>query len=681
MGVLLTASFAGQDLRAQHSRFATTGSRSGYVHWIPLLDADGKTIDPASEQPRPYSPAKTCGKCHDYAAISHGWHFNALEAGIDGGRPGEPWLWVDNRNGTELPLSFRGWQGTFNPHDVGISEWEFLLKFGQYVPGGVAPPGDGEEGPSKDDPGRWRLSGSLEIDCMICHSHDRSYDRVMWGKQVGAQNFAWAATAALGLAKVDGVVQSLPDDFDPMAEVPAGGRGLPQTVYDRARFNGYGEVFFDVIREPANEACYFCHTSREMSESPPVLAAAGGEAAKEPVEAAGDGSWLHEEDIHLRAGMTCVDCHRNEIGHHTVRGYEGERHPTEEVVGAFSCRGCHYGTDGSPQSGGRLAAPLPEHKGLPPLHLEEIACTTCHSGMPLESSLRLVQMSRMHELGLPSHDRHPGMSPRVTGPVPLMADGVLTLQRMIWPAFWGKLQGDELRPLHPEQAQDLVRRALRVRRDFTEELTRATLTAAERDGLLGPERAALPADELTDDERATLARGEREKAVTAFREKLAEALAAVNEALAPEGATGVYVSGGVAYRLDSKQALETFEHPAAAAYAWSQGHDVRPARQALGIGGCTDCHSAGAALFEAVLTAEGPAPVVDPVRRPLQAVQGFDGEKLAAWNQSFQGRSLFKWLGLASMTVVLGTLLAYGMSGLIGVARRVAGEGADEGRG
>ena len=30
--------------------------------------------------------------------------------------------------------------------------------------------------------------------------------------------------------------------------------------------------------------------------------------------------WESEEDVHLAAGMTCVDCHRNGVEHLIVRG-------------------------------------------------------------------------------------------------------------------------------------------------------------------------------------------------------------------------------------------------------------------------------------------------------------------------------------------------------------------------
>ena len=64
---------------------STTESRTPFLHNIQLHDAQGKVITPPAaltddgkpqdSRATPYSPAQTCGKCHDYATISQGWHF------------------------------------------------------------------------------------------------------------------------------------------------------------------------------------------------------------------------------------------------------------------------------------------------------------------------------------------------------------------------------------------------------------------------------------------------------------------------------------------------------------------------------------------------------------------------------------------------------------------------------
>ena len=116
------------------SRFATADSRAEYVHRIELFDSSNTLIRPGSE--RPYSPSRTCGRCHDVAQISRGFHFSVDANNQDHGRPGEPWIWVDPRTGTQLPLSFRGWQNSYSPEALGISLWDFVLRFGKRTAGG-----------------------------------------------------------------------------------------------------------------------------------------------------------------------------------------------------------------------------------------------------------------------------------------------------------------------------------------------------------------------------------------------------------------------------------------------------------------------------------------------------------------------------------------------------------------
>jgi hypothetical protein len=670
---------------AQVSRFAQTNSRSQYVHWIELYDANERKIDPADPNAPPYSPMATCGKCHDYEAISHGFHFNAMKATARDVRPGEPWIWTDRRTGTQIPMSFRGWQGTYDPRDLGITNRQFVLKFGSHMPGGGAGvPEPADEGEQTDgnaqangdgqtaaaeraangdasDPAtdnKWKQSGHLVVDCMFCHSANKDHNPEIWAQQIEAENFAWAPTAALGLGQVEGKVSTLPDDYDPTASSEEGEQAsrLPRTTYDLRRFNTQQQVFFDIKSQPNNDACYYCHTVHRVGEG-----------------AAPD--WTYDEDVHLRAGMLCVDCHRNGIDHYTVLGYEGEEHPSGMSVASLSCRGCHMSEEGQTASvggGGRLGAPRPLHLGLPALHLEKMSCTSCHSGPAVGEQVGQVQTSKAHGLGLPSHLYAAADPPGIVSPVLLHDGEQLYPHRMMWPSFWATMKDDVVTPLNPEEAHDQLRRVLRVRRDFTEELSEVRLRSSDKAELLGEERARVREEELTEQEREQLAQLIKVKALEGFQEKLVEALTKLGEE-AEEGATPVYISAGRAYRLAEDGTLEQFEHAAAQPHAWKIGHDVRPARWSAGATGCYECHSDGAPLFEATVTAIGPAPEEESLSAPMYVFQEFDKTILDAWNQSFQGRSAFKWFGFAAMTVVGLILLLYllvGINGILGLFRR-----------
>ena len=101
------------------------------------------------------------------------------------------------------PLSYRDWAQTYDPREIGISTWQMTHHFGPRIPGGglgIAPDNDagyknlrpmqkpkmtqnrrttGTRRTTGRTPARktkktissarWAFSGSLEIDCMVCH--------------------------------------------------------------------------------------------------------------------------------------------------------------------------------------------------------------------------------------------------------------------------------------------------------------------------------------------------------------------------------------------------------------------------------------------------------------------------------------------------------------------------------
>ncbi len=135
------------------------GSRTTPVHRIPLVDEEGQSIIPEYPNSLPFSARYSCGPCHPYETVSAGLHFNASASPSPGAMPervGEPWVWVDPTTGTQLPLSYRRWAGTWAPEDLGISDWRFTQLFGRHLPGGdMAEPED----PLSDPEARWDVSG------------------------------------------------------------------------------------------------------------------------------------------------------------------------------------------------------------------------------------------------------------------------------------------------------------------------------------------------------------------------------------------------------------------------------------------------------------------------------------------------------------------------------------------
>ncbi|MEZ6134384.1 MAG: hypothetical protein R3C53_05680 [Pirellulaceae bacterium] len=690
------------------SRYASSDSLSGYVHWIDLYDANNSRIDPSVENPPPYSPAKTCGRCHDFDSISHGWHFNATEATAEHGRPGQPWIWSDPRTGTHLPLSYRGWEGTYHPDDLGLTRWQVAAKFGGFLPGGpqlgqreaaiatvAAVAVDNKDGTSNAAAAelseaaiealadatvdRTAITGELPVDCMMCHHNTGSgYSPFVWTEQIEDENFAYAPTIAAGIATISGSMKRLKDDFDAKAEDAAS--KLPQVQYDSQRFRGDGKVFFDLVRKPKSDACYYCHSNVES-------------------DSVTGSRWLHDEDVHLRAGFVCADCHRNAIDHHTVRGFDGEVHANGGSVASLSCQGCHVGSTNDAAQTGRMGAPLPGHRGLPPLHFEKMTCTACHSGAAPTKIVSRQLNSIAHHLGahvkrtgeefpgivgpvnLPvnymadssagpstsdeaTDDRHdPSVGPSdesnavgdrtgdANGEVNLTENARYTPHRLMWPSFWGTLAGDQLTVLNPEVAYQLVRKPLKVRREFTEELAEVKLTLSQRTELIGEERARVKEEDRTEAEVAKLAAAEAKERTAQVAQRMASALAAIEEAY--PNTVAVYVSGGMGFQRDGESQIKSVDAVVlgqhAAPYAWPLAHNVRPARQALGASGCVECHSDTSLFFQAEVQAVGLLPDQETLSSKVFQLQNADLVRLSRWNQLFGGRSLFKILGLIAL--------------------------------
>jgi hypothetical protein len=280
-----------------------------------------------------------------------------------------------------------------------------------------------------------------------------------------------------------------------------------------------------------------------------------------------------------------------------------------------------------------------------------------------------------HGLGLPTHHLDVETEPGMVAPVMMRTDDVLYPHRLVWPAFWGELKGDRVLPLHPDAVQEALRRVLRVKRNatFTETVGKVELTAEDKVAALGEERGKVAAAELTSEEKAKLSDLEKSRAVASFREKLADALKELQKIIKTEGAQGVYVSGGRAYRLGAGDQVEDFTNPAADPYAWKLAHDVRPARWSSGVTGCFECHAPGTAIFDGQVAALGPAPDAAPPTEEMAELAGYDRVQIDAWNLSFQGRTAFKWFGFVSAAVVAVILLSFvllGVNGLFGLLRR-----------
>lgn len=590
------------------------GSRAAPVHLIDLIDEQDQKISPNDDPLMPFSNQTTCGKCHSIEKISKGWHFNAFDENVTPGRNAQPWILVDHAAATQIPLSYRRWPGTFTPEQIGLSRWQFLLRFASHLPGGIAEDMQAEP----DLQARWMESGELEISCLSCHNAHYGQNQAQYADQIGRQNLRWAATAACEFASVKGSAEKMPDMWDHISgEKPENPKLIPPTVtYRKNTFDKDNKVLLDIVRKIPNQRCYFCHSNVILDN---------GENQK----------WSTDEDVHLSAGLNCVDCHRNGLDHRIVRGYQGEGSVSPNPLAAsFSCKGCHLGEDLSPvPSAGRLGAPVPEHPGIPPIHFEKLTCTACHSGPWPAQTAHKTKTSRAHGLGTHNVNKSDAALPHIQTPVfAKQPDGKVAPHNLIWPAFWGTLNAETITPI----ALDLVK----------------TVTA----------------DVITQKDISSA--GDWPKLSTEHITRILQLLSAEKIAQGKP----VYVCGGKVHQLNDKGKLTTTEHTAAGPYLWPVAHNVRPAAQSLGVRGCQDCHSTSEGFFFGTVAVDSPIFSERDSTVKMLEFQKVSPLYTKAFAMSFVFRPFMKIVTLGSSAVLAVVLLLYSLKALVCIAKIMTGK-------
>ena len=550
----------------------SAGSRGQPAHIIPLRDPEGDTIQPGDHRALPFSVTQTCGgECHDVSAISRGWHFNATQAGVPAGRNGQPWLLMDRATATQIPLSYRAWTGTYRPQQIGMSEREFAIHFGGRTAGGFGPGEHASEG----DRARWLVSGNLEANCMVCHNASPAYDQAEYTNQVAKENFRYAPAAASGLGLVTGSSKQMPDLFDyllPNSVEDSLQPQVPKVEYSPTNFLPSGKVAFDIVRTPKSSQCYYCHTNTDTAFT-------------------GEARFKGHEDIHLVRGIGCSDCHRHGLDHMVARGYE---------TGALTCEGCHA-------EGNAMGAPHPDHEGIPPVHFAKMTCTACHSGPLPEQNTRQFKNGMTHGLGEFNVNKSPDAPPHLYYPVYARNDqGKLAPNRLVWPAFWGRVQGGTVTPIHPDQVKKAIAKAkLAPTATVDEQWVEAVLHVLDADG------------------------------------------------------PSAYIAGGKLHRLDGGR-LHAEDSAQAEPYLWPIAHDVRPATQSLGAKGCQDCHSTDSAFFFGKVAVDSPLASDRATSWTMARFEkGVNIEAQSRLAGTWKYRGMLKLVGLSAAGLMLLVLLAF----------------------
>ncbi len=603
-----------------------------------LRDETGKIINPVTGENagEPYSPKQTCGAagCHDYALITQGFHFQqgagekptaeqaarcqwASTPGLYGGTWCSPAplyrSLAPKRNASARTIDMTSFglitAGCAKCHPGG-GPLEYDRDGHRYdermrdPAAGLTPDGDNQfDGDYYR--ARWSETGVLEADCLLCHLPGYSF--AARGQQLDALNFRWAPTAGAGLAQVTGAVAK---------------NEAVAVAYDASKFNPDGTFSPNMVVSPRNETCLSCHAQPGWKKR--------------------GANFRARTDVHLRAGLRCVDCHPggSRAIDPRVRGREIHQFGKGDDPGGQvrndldntvrDCEDCH--------ASGHLGAPIAEHRGLPPLHLERIACQTCHIPervvMPIQ-----VQASD------------------VFNPAPRVAVG----GKQLW-TFYGvdgnyrnhygylEMMGYEDKPTEP------FRPALALYQNKIYPVNRVHsawpgIEESNRPGLAQPlmsdvrkmwtTHLADPAKyprlaAITDDNDDGIPEVNRPEEIDALIASVTELLRETNWPL--EGKRVVWVMNDRVYRSGREYRQIAKHEWEASPYGnmHKYSHDVYPADAALGVHGCTDCHRADSPFFDQPVLAQ-PFQAADgrPLWVPNHAILGISPTwvRLGAWRE------------------------------------------------
>ena len=617
-----------------------------------LLTQGGDTINPHTglNANQPYSPKKTCGACHDYDLITQGYHFQqGWDEMYSPDNRDERSLWVmspGNYGGnwcSPAPLySYLSQKNNTGAAEMDMTSFNFVVSCGVCHPGGASLEYDRDRrrydevmrnarygftsgGINNYDgdyyQARWGESGVIEADCFICHLP--GYDNTERVKQIGLLNFQWAATSAAGMARVEGAVaQNTP----------------VRTVYDPGWFKANGTVEPHIVREPRNEACLFCH-------------------AKPGYKKRG-ANFSPRTDVHLQAGLKCVDCHpagmqavsdkiRGKEVHQFGKGDDPGGRVRNDLDNTMrTCTDCH--------NSGYLGAPVAVHAWLPPLHLEKMACQTCHIPQRTVKSVHYVA----------SDVFNPGAK------IPTRGKHLWTFYGpdMNYYNHYGDLEmmGYEDKPTYtfaPEwfRYKDKIYPGNRVHSSWP------GIETAGQTGLLQPRMSHVYqmwtrhlADpsvypqlaEIADDNGDGIPEVNRPEEIDALIAAVTQLVSDFGYAM--EGRRVVWVMNNRIYSAGEEFAEIPIESWEASPYGnvHTYNHDIYPAMAALGSTGCIDCHSYESGIFTGAVVKwpfDGEGQVI---AQPQYLAMGHSGFRAhtGIWRESYLKPVLY---GLILALVVL----------------------------
>jgi uncharacterized protein YfkK (UPF0435 family) len=590
-----------------------------------LKNEQGQHITPTRNSTDAYSPHRTCGTCHGYMTITSGTHFQqGFDEMKDGYDPKRPWVLspgVFGKGGAPGTFTERvAAKKNTGTRDMGLSTYDWIagggkgqaivLSAGNLHPGGgpleYGRKADGRRDLSKnliqgerekstpldgdytsqhtpDGKSRFRESGVVEGDCLMCHL--KGYRLDQRNRQLSLRNYRWAATAGAGLGEIKGAVFTpagpdapQEDGTSPRGEWNFVRRPVVQYAWDnRKLFTPQGKFRGSALISKSVETdnCTQCHRVMDGQKSGTLYMPAG--------------------DLHLKAGLRCTDCHTlagrtqtERLRHHIGKGWSPTSTARSDLDGAGmkTCANCHLeGQYKQTRAGMPKEAKNPDniHRSLfhkATFHFYLLQCSTCHAPERKTRSVYLMD----HSTGQPawySTDK----TALITRP-----DETKQFASELWKPWMDRhvrVKGD---------GERYVAAVPKVRQWFGEMLSEGVVRPI---GMEYVRKAAAGQKKLTTVEVTTL-NGEKVKQTTVATE---EDIRTMIRTLTDMGFRNVVFVADQLYELKKDKILGSPAPALTQAVMFPIYHGNMPvsAKKTLGQkgkpDGCTDCHADNAPFF------------------------------------------------------------------------------------
>jgi thiosulfate reductase cytochrome b subunit len=302
-------------------------AQSGGLHpAIPLLDADGTNV---LESGKPVAIMQTCGGCHDTQFIEqHSFH---SQVGLKNmtlpgqAASGRAWDTSNGLFGLWDPITYR-YLSPLDDEKIDLTTAEWLQVYGAHHAGGgpaimgrlgvplteMPASADNPETSILDPktgkltPWDWKESGTVEMNCFLCHIAEPNNQARIEALQAG--DFGWANTATL---LGSGVVENSAD-------------GL---VYNPMAFDEQGNLKSRALQlqSPTSENCGQCHGQVEMDTDQAISYRdfdtndwmtmrtgqifSGQRISDSALNIKGKAHLDRSWDVHAERNLQCTDCH------------------------------------------------------------------------------------------------------------------------------------------------------------------------------------------------------------------------------------------------------------------------------------------------------------------------------------------------------------------------------------